>query len=155
MALACANGISDASCRLVHAVVDGPGDFPHSCAERRSHHSGTADLALGDQVADSPDGVVSYVMVAEIAKGRALVLISHTHPLPIYRDVDFSWAFVLDDDVAGADTRLILRSRVAYTPVGPGPIIGFLVATGFGIGDIVQAGAMLGGIKARAELISA
>ena len=113
------------------------------------------NLTAGDRVPDSPDGVVSYFTVAEIAEGARLVLISHTHPLPIYRDVDFSWAFVLDDDVAGADTRLIMRARIAYTPVGPGPIIRFLVATGFGIGDIVQADAMLGGIKARAELISA
>ena len=35
--------------------------------------------------------------------------------------------------------------------VGRGPIIRFLVAAGLGIGDVVQAGAMLGGIKARAE----
>ncbi|MGZ6670424.1 MAG: hypothetical protein ACXVH3_37885, partial [Solirubrobacteraceae bacterium] len=106
------------------------------------------NLAPGDRVPDSPDGVVSYFTVAEIAEGRALVLISHTHPLPIYRDVDFSWAFVLED--AGADIRLIMRAQVAYTPVGPRPIIRFLVAAGFGIGDVLQAGAMLGGIKARA-----
>jgi hypothetical protein len=106
-------------------------------------------LAPGDHVPDNPDAVVSYFTVAEIITGRALVLISHTHPLPIYRDVGFSWAFVLEDD--GADTRLIMRARIAYTPVGPGPIIRFLVAAGFGIGDDVQAGAMLGGIKARAE----
>jgi hypothetical protein len=109
------------------------------------------NLAPGDRVPDSPDGVVSYFTVAEIAKGRALVLISHTHPLPIYRDVDFSWAFALEDAGASADTRLIMRARVAYTPVGPGPVIQFLVAAGFGIGDVLQAGAMLGGIKARAE----
>ena len=82
--------------------------------------------------------------------GSALVLISHTHPLPIYRDVDFSWAFVLEN-AAGAHTRLIMRARISYTPVGPRPIIRSLVAAGFGIGDVVQAGAMLGGIKARAE----
>jgi hypothetical protein len=109
------------------------------------------NLAVGDRVPDSPDGVVSYFTVAEIVKERALVLISHTHPLPIYRDVDFSWAFVLDDDGVDADTRLIMRARIAYTPVGPGLIIRSLVAAGFGIGDVVQAGAMLGGIKARAE----
>ena len=108
------------------------------------------NLAPGDPVPDSPDGVVSYFTVAEAAKERALVLISHTHPLPIYRDVDFSWAFVLEN-AAGAHTRLIMRARISYTPVGPRPIIRSLVAAGFGIGDVVQAGAMLGGIKARAE----
>jgi len=107
------------------------------------------NLALGDRVPDSPDGEV-YFTVAEIAKAHALVLISHTHPLPIYRDVDFSWTFVLENAGASADTRLIMRARVAYTPVGPGPIIRFLVAVGFGIGDVLQAGAMLGGINARA-----
>lgn len=109
------------------------------------------NLAPGDRVPDSPDGVVSYFTVAEIAKGRALVLISHTHPLPIYRDVGFSWAFVLEAAGASADTRLIMRARVAYTPLGPGPMIRFLVAAGFGIGDVLQAGAMLGGIRTRAE----
>ncbi len=107
------------------------------------------NLAPGDRVPDSPDAVLSYFTVDELAEDRALVLVSHTHPLPIYRDVDFSWAFVLDD--AGADTRRIMRARVSYTPIGPGPIIRFLVTAGFGLGDVVQAGAMLGGIKARAE----
>ena len=77
--------------------------------------------------------------MAEIAKGRALVLISHTHPLPIYRNVDFSWAFVLEHDGTSADTRLIMRARVAYTPVAPRPIIRSLVPAGFGIGDVVNA----------------
>jgi hypothetical protein len=71
------------------------------------------------------------------------------HPLPLYRDVTFSWAFVLDD--VGLDSRLIMRARVSYTPVGPTPIVRLMIAAGFGIGDVVQAGAMLGGIKARAE----
>ena len=107
------------------------------------------DLSPGDRVPDSPDADVSYFTVAEIAKNQALVLISHTHPLPIYRDVKLSWAFVLED--VGADTRLIIRARVRYAPVGPAPIIRLLIAAGFGIGDVVQAGAMLAGIKARAE----
>jgi hypothetical protein len=83
-------------------------------------------LALGDRVPDSPDAAVSYFTVAEVTENHAIVLFSRTHPLSIYRDVGFSWAFVLND--SGAD------------------------AAAFGIGDIVQAGAMLDGIKARAEL---
>jgi hypothetical protein len=106
-------------------------------------------LAPGDRVPDSPDAVVSYFTAAEVAENRALVLISHTHPLPIYRDASFSWAFVLRN--AGAGTRLVMRSRIRYTPVGPAPVVRFLIAGGFGIGDVVQAGAMLRGIKARAE----
>ncbi len=54
-------------------------------------------LAVGDRVPDSPDGQVAYFTVAAIEKDRALVLLSHTHPMPIYRDVSFCWAFVLAD----------------------------------------------------------
>jgi hypothetical protein len=107
------------------------------------------DLAPGDRVPDSPDGVVAYFTAAEVAEERALVLISHTHPLPVYRDVSFSWAFALED--AGVNTRLIMRARISYTPIGPGRIIRPLIAIAFGVGDVVQAGAMLGGIRLRAE----
>jgi hypothetical protein len=106
-------------------------------------------LAPGDRVPDSPDGIVSYFTAAEVARNRALVLISHTHPLPIYRDVSFSWAFVLRD--AGSDARLAMRARVSYTPVGPAPVIRVLVATALTVGDVIQAGAMLNGIRSRAE----
>jgi hypothetical protein len=107
------------------------------------------DLAPGDRVPDSPDGVVAYFTAAEVSENRALVLVSHTHPLPVYRDVSFSWAFALED--AGTDTRLVMRARVSYTPVGPGPIVRPLITAAFGLGDVVQAGAMLGGIRRRAE----
>ena len=66
-------------------------------------------LALGDVVSDSDSGA-SFFTVARLDPGRALVLRSHTHPLPIY-----------------------------------------LMRVGFGFGDVVQAGAMLGGIRRRAE----
>lgn len=39
----------------------------------------------------------------------------------------------------------------SYAPIGPAPIVRLLIAAGCGIGDVVQAGAMLTGIKARAE----
>ncbi len=106
-------------------------------------------LVPGDRVPDSPDGMVAYFTAAQVEEHGALVLASHTHPLPIYRDVSFSWAFALED--AGADTRLMMRARVSYTPVGPAPIIRPLVSVAFGLGDVVQAGAMLGGIRRRAE----
>jgi hypothetical protein len=106
-------------------------------------------LSPGDRVPDSPDAVVSYFEVAEIETNQALVLISHTHPLPIYRDVNFSWAFILED--LGVDTRLIMRARISYAPVGPALVVRLLIVAGFGVGDIVQAGAMLAGIKTRAE----
>ena len=53
-------------------------------------------LAVGDVVPDSDSGV-SFFTVARLDPERALVLRSTTHPLPAYRDVDFTWAFVLRD----------------------------------------------------------
>jgi hypothetical protein len=105
-------------------------------------------LALGDVVPDSDSGV-AFFTVAGVDPGRALVLRSDTHPLPIYRDVDFTWAFALREELGG--TRLVMRARVRYTPVWPAWIVGVLVRVGFGLGDVAQAGAMLGGIRRRAE----
>jgi hypothetical protein len=108
------------------------------------------DLAVGDRVPDSERGA-SHFTVARIDPARALVLHSHTHPLPFYEDVSFAWAFVLVE--AGPPTRLIMRARVSYTPVWPAIVVRLVFVAGFGIGDVVQAGAMLGGIRRRAERI--
>jgi hypothetical protein len=105
-------------------------------------------LAIGDRVPDSDSGV-SFFTVARIEPSRALVLLSTTHPLPAYTDVNFAWAFILED--AGSKTRLIMRARVDYAPVWPSAVVRLLMLVGFGIGDFVQAGAMLDGIKRRAE----
>jgi hypothetical protein len=105
-------------------------------------------LAVGDRVLDSESGD-SFFTVARIEPGRALALRSHTHPLPLYRDVDFAWAFILEPVAAG--TRLLMRARVTYTPVWPAPLVRLLIRVGFGIGDVVQAGGMLAGIRRRAE----
>jgi hypothetical protein len=106
------------------------------------------DLHVGDQVLDSQRGN-SYFIAAQVDPSGTLVLHSHTHPLPIYRDTNFSWAFVAQP--ALSDTRLLMRARIAYTPVWPAPVVKSLVLVGFGIGDLLQAGAMLLGIKQRAE----
>jgi hypothetical protein len=105
-------------------------------------------LSVGDRVLDSDTGV-SFFTVARIEPSRALILRSTTHPLPAYTDVNFAWAFVLED--ADGDTRLIMRARVDYRPVWPSAVVRLLMLAGFGIGDLVQAGAMLDGIKRRAE----
>lgn len=105
------------------------------------------NLAVGDRALDSETGV-SFFTVARLDPDRALVLYSTTHPLPAYTNVSFAWAFVLED--TGADTRLIMRARVSYTPVWPAALVALLIRVGFGIGDFVQAGGMLGGIKRRA-----
>lgn len=109
------------------------------------------NLAVGDRVPDSESGV-SFFTVARIDPARALVLHSTTHPLPAYKDVSFAWAFVLED--AGADTRLLMRARVSYAPVWPAALVRLLMLVGFGVGDFVQAGGMLGGIKQRAERLA-
>ena len=106
------------------------------------------DLAVGVLVPDSESGV-SYFTVARLDPARALVLHSTTHPLPAYADVSFAWAFTLED--AGSDTRLIMRARVTYRPVWPAALVRLLMLVGFGIGDFLQAGGILNGIKRRAE----
>jgi hypothetical protein len=119
----------------------------------KAHSSSTIvpelqNLAVGDRVLDSDSGV-SFFTVARLDPGRALVLHSTTHPLPAYTDVNFAWAFVLED--AGSDTRLIMRARVDYTPVWHPAAVRVFMLIGFGIGDFVQAGCMLDGIKRRTE----
>lgn len=107
------------------------------------------DLAVGDRVLDSDDGTASFT-VAVLDPPRALVLLSHTHPLPIYRDVAFAWAFVVEDRDPGT-CRLLMRARVTCTPVRAASLVRLLIRVGFGGGDVVQAGAMLRGIRRRAE----
>lgn len=78
-----------------------------------------------------------------------LVLHSRTHPLPLYDDTNFTWAFIAEEHDRG--TRLIMRARIAYTPLWPAAIVKPLIAIGFGIGDVIQAGSMLIGIRVRVE----
>lgn len=105
-------------------------------------------LGVGDRVPDSDSGD-SYFTAAHVEPPHALVLVSHTHPLPMYRDVDFSWAFIATGD--GRGTRLIMRARVSYAPVWHPVLVRWIIAIGFGAGDLVQAGGMLHGIRRRAE----
>jgi hypothetical protein len=106
------------------------------------------DLDIGEKVLDSEAGD-TYFVVAEVDPPRALVLHSHTHPLPLYRDTSFSWAFVVRADDGGS--RLLMRARIAYTPLWPALVVEGLIKLGFGAGDVLQAGAMLLGIKSRSE----
>jgi hypothetical protein len=99
-------------------------------------------------VLDSDSGI-SYFTAVVVDPPRALVLHSHTHPLPLYRDVNFAWAFVLRRD--GSRTRLMMRARITYTPVWPAAFVRVFMLVGFGLGDLIQAGAMLNGIRTRAE----
>jgi hypothetical protein len=103
-------------------------------------------LAVGDRVPDSEDWSVFFT-VAEVEPGRALVLRSSRHLLPPYRAVDFTWAFILRDTRAG--TRLLIRARTSYEPAWPRPLIVLFVWLVIGLGDLVNASAMLRGIRAR------
>lgn len=109
-------------------------------------------LAVGDRVSDSESGI-SYFTAERVDPPRALVLHSRTHLLPMYRNVCFGWAFVLVDAQPG--TRLIMRARVRYAPVWPAALVRVLMRVGFDAGDVLQAGAMLNGIRRRAERGSA
>jgi hypothetical protein len=105
-------------------------------------------LEVGDRIPDSPDWTAFFV-VARIEPGRALILHSTTHPLPLYADIRFAWSFVLED--AGGGTRLLLRARTAYRPVWPAPLVRLFFLTVMNVGDVLEAGAMLHGIRDRAE----
>jgi hypothetical protein len=69
--------------------------------------------------------------------------------LPVYDNTNFSWAFIAEGHDGG--TRLIMRARIAYTPRRPASIVKALIAAAFGIGDVIQAGGMLTGIRTRVE----
>jgi hypothetical protein len=102
-------------------------------------------LAVGDEVPDSIDWS-TFFTVAEIDPERALVLHSTRHLLAPMRAVDFSWAFVLEPD--GPDrTRLIMRARARCEPPRAWTLLGPLI----GLGDFLNASAMLRGIKRRSE----
>jgi hypothetical protein len=105
-------------------------------------------LAVGDVVPDSPDLSV-YFTVERVEPGRALVLHSSRHLLPAYRDLDFSWAFVLEAGPGG--TRLVIRARAAFDPVWPAPIAWLFVRIVLGAGDLINVSWMLRAIRRRVE----
>jgi hypothetical protein len=102
-------------------------------------------LAVGDRVPDSHDWSV-YFTVTELEPARALVLHSTRHILKPMRSHDFSWAFVLQPQGAGA-TRLLIRARSRLEPWPARVVLGPAIA----IGDFVNASMMLRAIRGRAE----
>ena len=105
-------------------------------------------LAVGDRVPDSIDGT-AWFTVERLDPGRAVVLLLTTHPLPVYTDARFSWAFALED--RGVSTRLLVRARMDFTPVWPPPLAWLFFRVVMTLGDLVEAGAMLRGVRARVE----
>jgi hypothetical protein len=102
-------------------------------------------LERGDAVADSEDGSVFFTVV-EVQPPHVLVLHSTRHIIKPIQEIAFSWAFALRA-LADDKTRLFIRARTTYTPRWAAPFVEFVI----GPGDFVNAGAMLRGIKARAE----
>ena len=103
-------------------------------------------LEVGDQVPDSPDHSVVFT-VQRVEPGRTLVLRSTRHLLPAYRNLDFSWAFVLAGDPLG--TRLLTRARADYEPAWPAPLTWIFVRLVVGAGYFVNVTWMLRGIRRR------
>jgi hypothetical protein len=104
-------------------------------------------LAVGDRIPDSPDWS-AFFTVQRLEPKRTLVLYSTTHPLPMYTDVQFGWSFVLND--RHGSTRLILRARMNCTPVWPAPLVWVFFRVVMNLGDMLEAGSMLRGVRRRA-----
>jgi hypothetical protein len=102
-------------------------------------------LEPGDRVPDSDDWSTHFTVV-EVDPPRALVLHSTRHIIKPIKTIDFSWAFVLQP-LSHEGTRMFIRARATYTPRWALPFVEFVI----GFGDFVNAGAMLRGIKLRAE----
>ena len=102
-------------------------------------------LAAGDAVPDSPDWS-AYFTAAQVDPGETLLLHSTRHLLRPVEQVSFSWLFHLAPTGDG-QTRLIIRARVWAAPGWAARLVEPLI----GVGDYVNAGAMLRGIKRRAE----
>ena len=102
-------------------------------------------LEPGDKVPDSDDWSAYFTVITAHAP-HALVLHSTRHVMKPLKTIDFSWAFVLQATRSG-QTRLFIRARANYTPRSAAWFIELVI----GPGDFVNAGAMLRGIKERAE----
>jgi hypothetical protein len=102
-------------------------------------------VSVGEQVKLAPE--VSLT-VAAVERGRSLVLrggIPIGHAPPPY---DFTWAFVLQDQL-NSTTRLIVRERYAYTRQWARLVVEPAEAVSF-----VMSQKMLRGIKNRAERVA-
>jgi hypothetical protein len=106
-------------------------------------------LAVGDRVPDSDDWSTFFTVEA-VEPPYALVLRSTRHVIKPITTIDFSWAFVIRELSPGR-SRLLIRARTNYTPRRAMPFVELVI----GPADFVNAGAMLRGIKERAETAEA
>ena len=107
--------------------------------------AGVAALEVGDRVPDSDDWSAFFTVDA-VEPPHTLVLHSTRHVIKPIRTIDFSWAFVIRELSPGR-SRLYIRARTSYTPRRALPFVELVI----GPADFVNAGAMLRGIKKRAE----
>jgi hypothetical protein len=106
-------------------------------------------LEVGDRVPDSDDWS-AFFTVETVEPPHALVLHSTRHVIKPIKTIDFSWAFVIRE-VSPCRSRLMIRARTSYTPRRALPFVELVI----GPADFVNAGAMLRGIKQRAETANA
>ena len=102
-------------------------------------------LAVGDRVPDSDDWSAFFTVEA-VDPPHVLVLHSTRHVIKPIETIDFSWAFVIRE-LSSGKSRLLIRARTNYTPRWALPFVELVI----GPADFFNAGAMLRGIKQRAE----
>jgi hypothetical protein len=116
------------------------------------------DLQVGDKVPDSADYSIYYDVEAVVPPGAAapgvpahIVLHSGRHVFGPIKESDFTWVFALRRTFApatgAAQTRLLVRARVAYRPLWAVPLIEITLNAG----DLVNVSFMLRNIRRLAE----
>ena len=107
---------------------------------------GWQDVEVGDQIRLAPQVALA---VAWLEPGRSLVLRGGVPMGDTSPPYDFTWAFVLREDLPGT-TRLLVRERYGYTR----PWARLLVEPAEAV-SFVMSQKMLRGIRDRAELLAA
>ncbi len=104
--------------------------------------AGWQEVAVGDEVNLFPDGPLD---VAAVEPGRSLVIRGGVPMGKVAPPYDFTWAFVLCEQLGGT-TRLLVRERYAYTKWWAPLLVEPAAMTSF-----VMSRKMLRGIRDRAE----
>jgi hypothetical protein len=125
--------------------------FPANWPSATTIVPGLQHLDVGDRVPDGPPESGCAFIVTGLEPGRHLVLRSSTHLPPSWTErfgawLDWTWAFVLDDQGDGR-TRFVLRSRVRAGP----PWVAALYVLVIVPADFVMSRQMLRGLRSRAE----
>ena len=104
------------------------------------------DIEVGDQIRLAPQVALA---VAQLERGRSLVLRGGVPMGDTPPPYDFTWAFVLREDPPGT-TRLLVRERYGYTR----PWARLLVEPAEAV-SFAMTQKMLRGIRDRAERLAA